>query len=145
MEIALSNIPTGQREPQPNANQGLAGVGGQDFINILIKQLQYQDPFEPMGNQEMLAQLATIRELELTTRLSSKIEQLTDQQRFGSVAVLIGKYVTGEVLDSEGETFVVEGIVAGVRFTSRGQVMLELDTGETMPLSKLRTVTEPDE
>jgi len=120
----------------------LAGISGEDFINILVKQLQYQDPFEPMGNAEMVAQLSTIRELEMNTRLSAKLEQITDQQRYGSAAALIGKYVQGSVSDAEGNTFEVEGIVAGVRFTPSGEVMLELDTGEVLPLTGLQVVTE---
>ena len=35
------------------ASVSLDGISGEDFMMILIKQLQYQDPFEPMTNEEM--------------------------------------------------------------------------------------------
>jgi flagellar hook assembly protein FlgD len=103
-----------------------------------------QDPMKPMTNQEMVAQLATIRELEMNTRLAGRLEQLTDQQRFGSAAVLIGKHVKGSVTDAEGTEFETAGIVTGVRFTPKGEVLLELDTGEYMPMAALREVKNAD-
>jgi hypothetical protein len=32
---------------------GLGGISGNDFMNILVKQLQMQDPMKPMTNEEM--------------------------------------------------------------------------------------------
>ena len=34
------------------------------FINLLVTQMKYQDPLEPMDNSEMLAQLAQFTALE---------------------------------------------------------------------------------
>jgi flagellar basal-body rod modification protein FlgD len=126
------------------ASSGLAGINGTDFLEILIKQLQFQDPFEPVKNEEMVAQMATIRELEMNTRLSDRLEQVTSQQRFASAAALIGKYARGEVSDAEGNTFPMEGIITSVKFTGRGEALLELDTGEVLPLSGLTEVTTAD-
>ena len=123
-------------------DQNLAAITGTDFMSILIKQLQYQDPFEPMSNQEMVSQMATIRELETNTRLGMTLEQITDQQRFGSAAALIGKHAQGMVTDSAGTEYPVAGVVMGVEFTSTGEVILELDNGAQLPLSALQRVTE---
>ncbi|HOA72554.1 MAG TPA: flagellar hook capping FlgD N-terminal domain-containing protein [Phycisphaerae bacterium] len=141
---SISGVSASTNSTSAATAAGLGGISSEEFLNILVKQLQMQDPMEPMTNQEMLAQLSTIRELEMNTRLSRKLEQLTDQQRFGSAAALIGKHVKGTVADSEGNEFVLEGIVTGVRFTEKGEVMLELDTGETLPLTKLELVTDAD-
>ncbi len=125
------------------SSSGLAGVSSADFMNILIKQLQMQDPFEPMSNEEMLSQISTIRELEMNTRLSNRLEQVTDQQRFGAAAALIGKYVEGKVSDADGNEFELKGIVTAVRFSSSGETQLELDTGEMLPLANVNKVTNP--
>jgi flagellar basal-body rod modification protein FlgD len=122
--------------------RGMSGLSGDDFMMILLKQLQLQDPMQPMSNQEMVSQMSTIRELELNTRLSRKLEQLTDQQRYGSAAALLGKYVTGTLSDDNGNLFPMEGVVMGIRFTPTGEAMLELDTGQQLPLSKLESVTD---
>ncbi len=143
MEVSAS-LATRPDTAQAVTSKNLSGISGEDFMKILIKQLQFQDPFEPMSNQEMAAQIATIRELEVNTRLGTKLEQITDQQRFGSSAALIGKYARGSATDAEGTTFEVEGIITGVRFTPSGEVMLELDTGEMLSLAGLEEVTEPN-
>jgi flagellar basal-body rod modification protein FlgD len=116
---------------------GVDGLRGEDFMKILMKQLQYQDPFKPMDNGEMIDQIAKIRELEMNTRLSDKLAGLGDQERFAAAAAMIGKYVRGQVQDADGNTFEKEGVVSGVRFNASGEAMLELDTGDLLPLTAL--------
>jgi flagellar basal-body rod modification protein FlgD len=123
----------------------LNGLSGVDFLNILIQQLQYQDPMEPMSNEEMISQMSTIRELELNTTLTDQLQSLSDQQRYAAAASMVGKYVQGSVEDGEGNAYSLEGIVTGVRFTEKGKAMLELDTGETMPMTGLELVRNADD
>ena len=125
------------------ASASLSGISGDDFMTILIKQLQYQDPFEPMTNEEMVAQISTIRELEMNTQMTANLQQLTEQQRFGAAAALIGKHALGAVADSEGNVYALEGIVTGIRFTSTGKVVLELDNGQFLPIEGLIQVSDP--
>ena len=137
----MANSNTATSKP---SGEGLAGITGADFMNVLIKQLQMQDPFQPMTNQEMIQQLSSIRELEMNTRISGKLEQLTDQQRFGSAAALIGKKVSGVVTDSGGTAFPMQGVVTSIRFTNSGDVMLELDSDpkKMLPIAALQTVQD---
>src|SRR5690348_13556362 len=48
----------------------------QDFLNILITQLQFQDPLQPMNNEEFVAQLAQFSALEVNTEESTKLDTL---------------------------------------------------------------------
>ncbi len=121
----------------------VSGIASEDFMNIMIKQLQLQDPFEPMTNQEMIAQMSTIRELEMNSRLTQRLEQLTDQQRFASAAALIGKQVQGTVADASGNEFTLAGVVTGVEFTESGEALLQLSGGAKLPISSLEKVTDP--
>jgi flagellar basal-body rod modification protein FlgD len=123
-------------------SSGLGSLSGEDFMKVLIKQLQYQDPLKPMDNQQMVQQMAAIRELEMNTRLSGKLEQLTDQQRFAGAASLMGKRVSGVLQDAEGNQFPLAGVVKSIRFTEKGEILLELDSGQTLPLSKLQTIDD---
>jgi len=118
----------------------LAGINGNDFMQVLIKQLQYQDPLKPMDNQQMVQQMATIRELETNTQLSDKLSQLSDQQRFSGATTLMGKHVQGTVQDSDGKEYKADGVVKSIRFTEKGDIILELDNGQTLPLTKLTQV-----
>lgn len=143
MDTTITTPTTSVNVSAQAPGNGLSAISGTDFMNILVKQLQMQDPMKPMTNEEMVQQLSTIRELEMNSRMSGKLEQLTDQQRFGSAAALIGKQVTGKVADADGNEFNMEGVVTGINFTAKGDVMLELDSGQTLPLTALQTVTNP--
>ena len=136
----IANVAASRAGATATMGVGLDGLRGEDFMKILITQLQYQDPFEPMGNQEMVAQIASIRDLEMNTQLTGSLRLMTEQQRVGSAAALIGRYAKGEVSDAEGNVFTIEGIVTGIRFTQKGEAMLELDTGEVLPLASLTEV-----
>jgi flagellar basal-body rod modification protein FlgD len=140
--MATSTQAIGSALTSATSKSGMSGVSGEDFMSILIKQLQMQDPFQPMTNQEMISQMSTIRELEMNTQLTDKLSQLTDQQRFGSAAALIGKHVKGTVSDSSGNDYEVDGVVAGIEFTKTGDVVLQLESGDKLPISGLTEVTQ---
>ncbi len=57
-----------------------------DFLQLLVAQMQYQDPLEPTDNTQYIAQMATFTQVEATTQMVSK----TEQQMASS---LVGKYV----------------------------------------------------
>jgi flagellar basal-body rod modification protein FlgD len=97
MDVAnISGIPAA-------AQSAPARPGGQisrdDFMKLLIAQLQNQDPLNPMDNQEFAVQLATFNSLEQLVGVNEKLESLANQQgiasRFNSAA-LIGKQVAGK-------------------------------------------------
>ncbi|NLE60906.1 MAG: hypothetical protein GX616_21385 [Planctomycetes bacterium] len=141
MQISATSYTNGSTATAA-AGQDLSGISGEDFMSILIKQLELQDPFEPMTNQEMIAQMSTIRELEMNTRLAERLEQITDQQGFASASGLIGKQITGTVTDSAGNEYGIEGLVKGVEFTQSGEVLLQLDSGLKLPISGVQEIAD---
>jgi flagellar basal-body rod modification protein FlgD len=113
-------------------------LGGDDFFKLLIAQLTNQDPLQPTTNQELLQQISSIREIELSTTLTHSLQALGDQQRFGSASTLIGRFVTGTAGD--GSSSAVSGTVVGVRFASDGKAVLQLDSGTELPLEQVQNV-----
>lgn len=63
------------------------------FINLLVTQMKYQDPLEPMENTEMLAQLAQFTALEQMLNVAQ-----TNQKQLANS--MIGKYVEYQYTDS---------------------------------------------
>lgn len=63
-----------------------AGLDKEAFLQLLVAQMQYQDPLEPMDNTEYISQLATFSQLEATQNLSDTVSQ-------GMANTLVGKYV----------------------------------------------------
>src|SRR5210317_754089 len=72
-------------------------MGKDDFLNLLITQLQNQDPLKPTDSTEFTAQLAQFSSLEQLGNVNENLKQLQDFQASinNSQAVsLIGKEIT---------------------------------------------------
>jgi flagellar basal-body rod modification protein FlgD len=76
------------------SNLQSSNISMQDFLNILLTQLTYQDPLKPMDNQEFMAQLAQFTTLGQTQELNGKIESLLSTQASMQAIGLIGKTVS---------------------------------------------------
>src|SRR5271154_1953633 len=85
-------------------------LNGTDFINLLITQLQNQDPTQPMSNTDLLTQLSQIGQLESNDTMQTTLQGITLQTDLGSAGNLIGKSVLG--LDDNGNN--TGGIVTSV-------------------------------
>ncbi|MBN2719277.1 MAG: hypothetical protein JXX14_25730 [Deltaproteobacteria bacterium] len=71
-------------------------MGKEDFLKLLISQMQHQDPLEPMKNHEFVAQLATFSNVEQLVSVNEGISNLGTIQTAAyesSAASYIGKEV----------------------------------------------------
>ncbi len=138
--VSLPPVSAGSEVSGAGAAGSFADLGSADFLKLLIMQLRNQDPLEPMGNAELLEQISSLREIELSTTLTDALRVLTGQQRFGSASSLIGQFVTG-VSSENGDA--QSGIVVGVRFEEGGSPVLQLANGSEMPLEQVNTIEPP--
>ena len=115
---------------------GMAALGSQDFLKLMLTELTNQDPLEPTDNEALLRQISSIRDIELSTSLSDSIRQLTGQQQIGSSSALIGQFVTGTPGEDGGVT---SGLITGVRFTG-GRPMLLLSNGAELPMDQVASI-----
>ena len=127
---------------------GRAGqvLNSQEFMKLLITELTNQDPFEPMKNQDLLNQIASIQELEANQNMSdsfnnligrldgfvSEFGTLINREQFSSAGSMVGQLVAGTT--DEGDS--VFGKVSSVRVID-GEVRLELDTGQSISMDQL--------
>ncbi|HSV79497.1 MAG TPA: flagellar hook capping FlgD N-terminal domain-containing protein [Ramlibacter sp.] len=68
-------------------------LGLQDFLKILLTQLNYQDPLKPLDNQEFMAQVAQFTALEQSQRANEKLALLIANQAALQSVGLIGRSV----------------------------------------------------
>jgi flagellar basal-body rod modification protein FlgD len=94
-------------------------LGKQDFLKLLLAQLQNQDPMKPMDDSQMIAQMAQFSALEATQQLQQTIQQNNNVQTIFGAGALIGKYVQANQSDGSD----VIGAVTGVDFTSTDGVV----------------------
>jgi flagellar basal-body rod modification protein FlgD len=58
---------------QPRATGSLQSLGKDDFLQLLVTKLQYQDPLEPMKDEDFIAQLAQFSTLEQMNNIADGI------------------------------------------------------------------------
>lgn len=87
-------------------------INMQDFLRILVAQLNYQDPLKPMDNEQFVTQLAQFTSLQQTQSLNDKMGSLLSIQGAMQSVGLIGRTV-----DINGDSGQVSGKVTALNFT----------------------------
>jgi len=96
-----------------------AGLTQQDFLQVLLTQLSYQDPLKPMDNEQFMAQMAQFSALALQQTQNDKTDSLLTLQSASQTIGLIGKNV--QVTTATGSQV---GTVSSVSFQSDGSPLL---------------------
>lgn len=132
-----STATTASSEPTPTvASDERMGIGRDAFMQLLLAQMRYQDPLNPMEDRDFIAQLAQLNTLEQLEQLNESLADFMGQQNLLRGAELIGKTVRGTT--AEGEY--VEGIVLAVR-TVGAEVVVSLGDKD-VPLKDVTQVTQ---
>jgi flagellar basal-body rod modification protein FlgD len=140
MQVASVGTSAGQTSKSSTGRS----IGADDFLQLLITQLRSQDPFQPMSNEQMLSQVATIQQMQASAELTDTLQAFASRQEFGSASALIGKFVRGVLINASGSYEEVSGTVSAVHFASSGQVVLELDGGQMLPIDGVVEVEAGD-
>lgn len=105
-------------------------LGKDDFLKLLVSQLQNQDPLSPMQDQDFIAQMAQFSSLEQMQNMNSSI-------LISQASSMIGAEITWK--DNKGN--VSTGIVSSVEISSG---LPSLKVGDTLvDLSMVKTVKAP--
>ena len=115
----------------------------QNFLSILLTQLQFQDPLKPMDDEEFVAQLAQFSALEVQTEESGKLDSLITYSSISQGINLLGKTVTVNSSQSgiSGASS-SSGTVTAVDF-STGEPLLSVTTSlNTLTSVPLGNVTQ---
>ena len=95
-------------------------LGKDDFLKLLVAQMQNQDPLSPMDNKDSIAQLATFSSLEQMNNIATSMDSLnksmanfSQQSALTQGAAMIGKWVSG--VDTDGVT-ALQGTVEAVKW-----------------------------
>lgn len=121
--------------PDESAVSRRAAIEQEDFLQVLLAQLQFQDPLEPLDNNEFIAQFAQLTNLEQTQQFNDKLDTLLTVQNAGQSIGLIGRTVQADTDNGSvvGEVTLVafqNGAPAITIRTETGEFILDLSLGQ---------------
>lgn len=114
----MTSIPGVGSNNSSNSTSGTSTTKGNDFssvdldqfLGLLITEMQNQDPLNPMDNAQMLTQLSQIREIGATNQLSETLQNFSVGQQLSMASNIIGKKVAGLDKDAKEITGVVDRV-----------------------------------
>ncbi|MBM3927096.1 MAG: flagellar hook assembly protein FlgD [Sphingomonadales bacterium] len=108
---------------QKSANsKTLNEMGPGDFIALLTAQMKNQDPFEPVDNSQMVAQMAQFSSLAGISEMGSTLK---------SIATKLSASTASEAMSYVGKTVLTEGKTAYPRASGGIAGAVELDSAAT--------------
>jgi flagellar basal-body rod modification protein FlgD len=79
MTVASVNGATAAQSVSTAQKSGFATLGQADFFKLMTTQMQQQDPFNPVDNKEMLAQMAQFSSLAGISDVNTTLKSLGDK------------------------------------------------------------------
>ncbi len=131
---SAQNVKAAAREP-------VKELGKDEFLQILVTQLRYQDPMQPMQDKEFIAQMAQFSSLEQMMNMTKEITAL--KQSAGMATGLIGKQIEwyADNVEEGKEGVVQRGTVSSIIWT--GGVQYAQIGDLAVPIDKIISISEP--
>jgi flagellar basal-body rod modification protein FlgD len=116
----ISQALTGATTTQPKSSAQT--LGKDDFLKLLVGQLQHQDPLAPSDDQQWIGQMAAFSQLEQVSNTAATTQKIVDTLNVNGTLSLIGHTVT--YLDESGGSH--QGVVQTVDMAG-GTASLTID------------------
>lgn len=94
-------------------------LGKDDFLRILVTQMQNQDPMQPMQDKDFIAQMAQFSSVEQLVNMSDQLTAL--RQNLGMASSMIGKTVQWYDYDDSGNMIQQSGKVDSIVIKDKAQ------------------------
>ncbi len=111
--------------------RGTSNLGKDAFLQLLVAEMQNQDPLEPSSNTEWISQLATFSQLE-------ELQSLTSTAENSQIFSLVGKQVIVTTESPAGGKLTKSGIVDYVTYNG-GEAKFSID-GSLYSMENLNSV-----
>lgn len=109
-------------------------LGKDAFLQLLVTQMRYQDPLDPMDNGEYLAQLAQFSALEQMTNVATGLSNIMDVVNNIDTSLLVGQLTSMigqgvQWMDESGK--VMEGSIKAVSISDGSPSIVAADAAGT--------------
>jgi flagellar basal-body rod modification protein FlgD len=118
----------------PSSTSAMSTLDYNDFLQLMVAQLQNQDPLNPTDSSQFMSQIAEFSNVEQGINANSKLDQLLVNSNISQASTMIGLSLTG----SDGTT----GIIQSVRIDSSGSTAI-LTNGKQVPIDAGVTISYP--
>lgn len=119
-DTTLSNLGIGRSGTSNQANSnslGSSAMDQSDFLTLMTAQMKNQDPFEPVDNTQMVAQMAQFSSLAGISEMNTTLQ---------AIAAKLGSTSTTDLVSWVGRTVLTQGDVAYPRTDGSLGGMIEL-------------------
>lgn len=122
------------QEEATKSTRNTGELGKDDFLKLLITQVQYQDPLNPTTDTDFIAQMAQFSSLE-------QMQNLNMSFAYQSGLSMMGKFISADITDPvTGDTKYVDGIVESVRIIN--SEVYAVVGEDDVPLDKIHRVLD---
>ncbi len=130
---ATGGVQGQQAAQSPNSNP-MNNLSTNDFLNMLVAELQNQDPTQPVDNTEILDQVSQIDQIQSNQSLTTTLNGMLVGQNVTAGAVLLNQTIQGT--DANGNA--VSGVVSQVSMSNNA---VQLTVGSsTVPLANVTSI-----
>ncbi len=121
--------------------EGLDSLDPAQFLNLIITQLQNQDPLAPTDNAALMQQVGQLREITANDKLTTTLTSFSITQELTTASTLIGRNING--LDTTGDeiTGLVDSVSIKVDEKDRNNRQVRVQVGsKTVDMSNVRSI-----
>ena len=111
-------------------------MGKDVFMKLLVAQMRYQDPGNPVDSSQMMAQTATFSQVEKLEQLVNQNASMPVLQESATAGALVGR--TATYTDTTGAS--KTGTVTSVRLASRDSEAIAVIDGVPVPVGRLTEI-----
>lgn len=120
---SIAQTSTATSQVSTTRNQQAASLDPNQFLKLLVAELQYQDPTKPMDTTQLVQQLSSLSQVQQTAQSNTTLASILDRLSLGQASSLFGRTITA----ADGQS---SGVVDAVRVTTDGLVAQLANGGE---------------
>jgi flagellar basal-body rod modification protein FlgD len=114
-------------------------MGKDTFLKLLVAQMRYQDPGNPVDSSQMMSQTAVFSQVEKLEQLVAQNASMLVLQESATAGSLVGRSATYTDTTGASKT----GVVTSVRLASGDSEAVAVIGGVAVPVGRLTEITAP--
>jgi flagellar basal-body rod modification protein FlgD len=142
---AFQSSTTTQTNSAANSLQGngLNDIDLNEFLNLMITELQNQDPLNPTDNAALLQQVGELRSISSNDQLVSTLKNFSSTQELTTASSLIGKTVKGLDLGAKEVNGEVTSVSVKIDEKDRTKRQVQVHVGDQIvDIKNVREIVE---